>query len=267
MHNAGKRNVLGILIDVVDYEGAEEAIIRAAREKRAMSVSALAVHGLMTGALDREQKFRLNQFSLLVPDGQPVRWALNWLHRAPLRDRVYGPNLMLGVCGRAAAEGLPVYFYGSTRETLVSLKQSLQLRFPGLEIAGMEPSQFRRLSLVERKQLAERIRSSGAAIVFVGLGCPRQEVFVYEFGEVVPMPLLAVGAAFPFLAGIIRQAPRWMQKSGLEWLFRFCSEPRRLWRRYLVLNPTYLFLLALQMLGWSKFRTDGKSPASELLYG
>ncbi len=267
MHNAGKRNVLGILIDVVDYQGAEDAIIRGAVERKTMSVSALAVHGLMTGALDREQKFRLNQFSLLVPDGQPVRWALNWLHRAPLRDRVYGPNLMLRVCARAAAEGLPVYFYGSTPETLLSLKESLQLRFPGLVIAGSESSQFRRLSLIEREQLAERIRSSGAAIVFVGLGCPRQEVFVYEFRELVSMPLLAVGAAFPFLAGIVPQAPLWMQKFGLEWLFRLWSEPRRLWRRYLFLNPTYLFLLSLQILGLSEFRTDGQSPVRELLYG
>ncbi len=248
MHNAGKRNVVGILIDVVDYEGAEEAIIRAALERKTMSVSALAVHGLMTGALDREQKFRLNQFSLLVPDGQPVRWALNWLHRA-------------------AREGLPVYFYGSTPEILQSLGQSLELRFPGLVIAGMESSRFRRLSLIEREQLAERVRSSGAAMVFVGLGCPRQEVFVYEFRELVSMPLLAVGAAFPFLAGIVPQAPPWMQNFGLEWLFRLCLEPRRLWRRYLVLNPTYLFLLTLQILGLSKFRTDGQSPASELLYG
>ena len=267
MHNAGKRNVVGILIDVVDYEGAEEAIIRAALERKTMSVSALAVHGLMTGALDREQKFRLNQFSLLVPDGQPVRWALNWLHGAPLRDRVYGPNLMLRVCARAAREALPVYFYGSTPEILRSLRQSLQLRFPGLVIAGMESSQFRRLSLIEREQLAERVRSSGAAIVFVGLGCPRQEVFVYEFRELVSMPLLAVGAAFPFLAGIVPQAPPWLQRFGLEWLFRLCSEPRRLWRRYLVLNPAYLFLLTLQILGLSKFRTDGQSPASDLLYG
>jgi exopolysaccharide biosynthesis WecB/TagA/CpsF family protein len=267
MRNAGKRNILGILIDVVDYDGAEEAIIRAALERKPMSVSALAVHGVMTGALDREQKFRLNQFSLLVPDGQPVRWALNWLHRAPLGDRVYGPDLTLRICARAAADGLPVYFYGSTPEILFSLKQSLQLRFPGLLIVGMESSRFRRLSPGEREQLAQRIRSSGAAIVFVGLGCPRQEVFVYEFRELVSMPLLAVGAAFPFLAGIIRQAPSWMQKGGLEWLFRLCSEPRRLWRRYLILNPAYLFLVALQILGLSKFRTDGRSPASELLYG
>jgi len=136
-----------------------------------------------------------------------------------------------------------------------------------LVIAGMESSRFRRLSLIEREQLAERVRSSGAAVVFVGLGCPRQEVFVYEFRELVSMPLLAVGAAFPFLAGIVPQAPLWMQKFGLEWLFRLWSEPRRLWRRYLFLNPTYLFLLSLQILGLSRFRTDGQSPVRELLYG
>jgi N-acetylglucosaminyldiphosphoundecaprenol N-acetyl-beta-D-mannosaminyltransferase len=267
MHNAGKRNILGVLIDVVDYEGAELAIISAAVEQKPMSVSALAVHGLMTGALDREQQFRLNQFSLLVPDGQPVRWALNWLHDAPLTDRVYGPNLTLRICARAATEGLPVYFYGGTPEILVLLKQSLRLRFPDLVIAGMESSQFRQLSVSEREQLAKRIRSSGAAILFVGLGCPRQEVFVYEFRELLSMPLLAVGAAFPFLAGVIPQAPSWMQKTGLEWLFRLSSEPRRLWRRYLFLNPAYLFLLTLQALGFSKFPTNGQSPTSELLYG
>jgi exopolysaccharide biosynthesis WecB/TagA/CpsF family protein len=267
MRNVGKRNILGILIDAIDYEGAEEAAIGAAVEKKNMSVSALAVHGLMIGAFDREQKFRLNQFSLLLPDGQPVRWALNWLHRVSLGDRVYGPNLTLRICARAAGLGLPVYFYGSTPEVLVSLRQSLESRFPGLVVAGMEASRFRQLSPTEKEHLAERIRSSGAAIVFVGLGCPRQEVFVYEFRELLPMPLLAVGAAFPFLAGIISQAPPWMQAAGLEWFFRLSREPRRLWRRYLFLNPTYLFLVALQILGLSKFKTDGRSPAGERLYG
>jgi UDP-N-acetyl-D-mannosaminuronic acid transferase (WecB/TagA/CpsF family) len=118
MLNAGKRNVLGILISVADYEGAVDAIARAARERIGTAVSALAVHGLMTGVFDREQKFRLNHFDLLLPDGQPVRWVLNWLHRAGLPDRVYGPNLTLRVCARAAQDGLPVFFYGSTEEVL-----------------------------------------------------------------------------------------------------------------------------------------------------
>jgi N-acetylglucosaminyldiphosphoundecaprenol N-acetyl-beta-D-mannosaminyltransferase len=267
MLNAGKRNVLGILISVADYEGAVEAIVRAARDRVGSAVSALAVHGLMTGVFDREQKFRLNHFDLLVPDGQPVRWVLNWLHHAGLSDRVYGPNLTLKLCARAAQEGCPVYFYGSTDEVLCSLRRNLEFRFPGLIIAGMEPSKFRRLRPDEKFELATRIRTSGAAITFVGLGCPRQEAFAYEFRDHLQMPTVAVGAAFPFLAGIVPQAPAWMQNAGLEWFFRLVSEPKRLWRRYVYLNPAYLFLIALQALRLSRFAPDGKSPAEELLYG
>jgi exopolysaccharide biosynthesis WecB/TagA/CpsF family protein len=267
MRNAGKRNILGILINAVDYEGAEEAVIRAARDKRSLSVSAIAVHGLMTGVFDREQKFRLNQFDLLVPDGQPVRWALNWLYRVALRQRVYGPQLTLRVCARAAAEDLPVYFYGSTPEVLRSLCAKLTRRVPDLIIAGAEPSKFRRLMATEKRELAERIRASRAAITFVGLGCPRQEAFVYEFSDLLDMPLLAVGAAFPFIAGVMPQAPLWMQNAGLEWLFRLYSEPKRLWQRYLFLNPIYLLLLALQRIGLSQFPTEGQPPEHELLFG
>ena len=267
MHNAGKRNVLGILIDAVDYDYAVDVITHAARERQATAVSALAVHGLMTGVLDREQKFRLNCFDLLVPDGQPVRWVLNWLYRTRLADRVYGPNLTLRLCARAAAEGLPLYFYGSTPEMLVALRQSLESRFPGIVIAGMEPSRFRCIGKEEREEIVARIRSSGAAILFVGLGCPRQEVFAYEFRRALSMPVLAVGAAFPFIAGFVPQAPRWMQDRGLEWLFRLASEPRRLWRRYLYLNPAYAFLVLLQAFKLARFETNGVSPSHEILYG
>jgi N-acetylglucosaminyldiphosphoundecaprenol N-acetyl-beta-D-mannosaminyltransferase len=267
MLNKGKRNIIGILIDAVDYETATEFILSAAREKRAAAVSAVAVHGLMTGVLNREQKFRLNHFDLLVPDGQPVRWAINGLHRAGLPDRVYGPNLMLELCARAAVERLPIYFYGSTPDVLCSLKQSLEKRFPGILIAGMESSKFRRLVPEEKPIIAAGIRDSGASIVFVGLGCPRQEVFAYEFRDILLMPVVAVGAAFPFLAGEIAQAPRWMQDAGLEWLFRLASEPRRLWRRYFLLNPMYMFLVMMQGLGLSSFSTSGQAPSDELRHG
>lgn len=267
MRNAGKRNILGILIDAVDYEAAVDTIFQAAKEHHGAAVSALAVHGLVTGALDREQKFRLNRFDLLVPDGQPVRWVLNWRYRARLPDRVYGPNLTLKVCSRAAREKIPLYFYGGTPRILSGLRQSLERRFPGILIAGMEPSKFRRLSPEERDELARRVRSSGASILFVGLGCPRQEVFAYEFREVLSIPVLAVGAAFPFLAGLLPQAPAWMQDAGLEWLFRLASEPRRLWRRYVFLNFAYVTLVAMQALGLYRFPTEGQCPAKDLLYG
>lgn len=267
MRHAGKKNVLGVMISAVDRAAAEEAVLCAARDRRPLGVSALAVHGLMTGALDSEQRYRLNRLEMLVPDGQPVRWALNWLYDVGLRERVYGPNLTLRVCEQAAAQRLPVFLYGSTPPVLQSLAAELLCRFPDLVIAGAEPSKFRQLSTSEKENIAETIRASGAAITFVGLGCPRQEIFVYEFRNLLDMPILAVGAAFPFIAGLIPQAPQWMQNAGLEWLFRLCSEPARLWRRYLLLNPTFLFLLLLQRLGISRISTDGQPPRRELLFG
>jgi N-acetylglucosaminyldiphosphoundecaprenol N-acetyl-beta-D-mannosaminyltransferase len=267
MFNLGKKNVVGILVDGVDYETALDVIFRAARERRGAAISALAVHGVMTGVLDREHKFRLNSFDLLVPDGQPVRWVLNLLYGAKLPDRVYGPNLTLKTCERARDEGESLYLYGSTPEILSTLIQSLKQRFPGIKIAGSEPSKFRRLTPEEKSELAARIRASGASITLVGLGCPRQETFAYEFREALSMPILAVGAAFPFLAGLVPQAPSWMQDRGLEWLFRLTAEPRRLWRRYLYLNPAYLFLVAMQAFRLRQFTTDGVPPLHEQLFG
>ena len=267
MRNLGKKNIIGILIDAVDYEAALDFIFRAAEERRGATISALAVHGVMTGVLDSEHKFRLNHFDLLVPDGQPVRWVLNLLYGAQLTDRVYGPNLTLKVCARAAAEGKSLYLYGSTTEILSELTRSLDERFPGIKIAGVEPSKFRRLRPEEKSELAARIVSSGASITLVGLGCPRQEAFAYEFRESLSMPILAVGAAFPFIAGLIPQAPAWMQDRGLEWLFRLTAEPKRLWRRYLYLNPSYVFLVLLQACRISRFPTDGQLPINETLFG
>jgi N-acetylglucosaminyldiphosphoundecaprenol N-acetyl-beta-D-mannosaminyltransferase len=267
VHNRGKKSILGVLVDALDYEAATEFVLRAARERRGAAISALAVHGVMAGVLDREQKFRLNHFDLLAPDGQPVRWALNLLYRAGLSDRVYGPNLTLGVCERACQEKIPVYFYGSTPEILTSLREALAIRFPGIQMAGMEPSRFRRLTREEKRQLADRIAASGARILFVGLGCPRQEIFAFEFRNVLRLPILAVGAAFPFLAGKIAQAPPWMQRVGLEWLFRLACEPRRLWRRYVLLNPAYSLLLLAQALRILRFNEEGTPPHREILFG
>jgi exopolysaccharide biosynthesis WecB/TagA/CpsF family protein len=264
--DAGRHSILGVKINAVDYETAVERIIRAAHERRGFTASALAVHGLMTGALDEEQRYRLNRFDLLVPDGQPVRWGLNLLHRTGLRDRVYGPNLMHKVCARAAEEGLGLFFYGSTEEILRAMRKNLEVTYPGIRIAGMEASKFRQLTPGERDALAERIRSTGARIVMVGLGCPRQEVWGYEFRDLLQIPVLTVGAAFPFTAGKVRQAPRALQNLGLEWAFRLCMEPR-LWRRYLYLNPAYVVLLSLQGLGMLSYSEEGHKPARELLYG
>jgi exopolysaccharide biosynthesis WecB/TagA/CpsF family protein len=215
----------------------------------------------MTGVLDPEHRFRLNSFDLLLPDGQPVRWVMNWLYRTGLSDRVYGPALMLRICERAAVDGTPIYLYGSTQAVVTSLVDSLSRRFPGIKIAGSEPSLFRKLNPDEKTSLWQRIRLSGASIVFIGLGCPLQEVFACELAGSLSAPVLAVGAAFPLLAGMLPQAPPWMQRAGLEWLFRLFIEPRRLWRRYLILSPAYLVLVAVQRLGLRQFTPQGSPPA------
>jgi N-acetylglucosaminyldiphosphoundecaprenol N-acetyl-beta-D-mannosaminyltransferase len=267
MVDLGKKNILGVMINAIDYEATLDLIFRAADEKRSAIISALAVHGVMTGVFDSEHKFRLNHFDVLVPDGQPVRWVLNWLHSTQLSDRVRGPSLTRQVCARAAAQGVPIYLYGSTAEVLDQMKQRLEIDCPGLIIAGAEPSKFRRLTPDEKIEIADKIHASGAAITLVGLGCPRQETFAYEFRETLSMPILTVGAAFPFLAGLVQEAPEWMGRVGLEWLFRLVSEPQRLWRRYLYLNPAYLFLVALQASRISHFPTEGEVPVTERLFG
>ena len=268
MIDLGKRNILGVLVDAIDYEAAVDRIIRAARDGQPMAVTALAAHGVTTGAQDATHRYRLNRFDLVCPDGQPVRWALNFLHGTRLPDRVYGPTLTLLLCERAAALQLPVFLFGSRMPVLEALSRSLRSRFPGLRIAGVQPSRFRQLSDVERQQVVEDIRSSGAALTLVGLGCPRQEVWVYEYRDLLEMPLIAVGAAFDFHAGLLRQAPPVLQEAGPEWLFRLLMEPRRLWRRYLYTNSAYLGLLALQLTGLRRFDPSLDSPPSHpLSYG
>ena len=264
MRNDGKFNVLGVDVSCVDYDGAASAVIAAAKARRPLKVTALAVHGVMTGVLDAGQRWRLNRFDLVTPDGQPVRWALNLLHGCGLRQRVYGPDLTLEVCRRAARENLPVFLYGSRPEVLDALAPELALRAPGLTICGFRPSLFRTSSDDEKRAIVEEIRASGAAIVLVGLGCPRQEVWVHEYAQDLGMPLLAVGAAFDFHAGLLSQAPAWMQKRGLEWLYRLLAEPKRLWRRYLYLNPYFLFLLAAQWTGLRRFDDGGAEPTGEI---
>ncbi|MHB9146725.1 MAG: WecB/TagA/CpsF family glycosyltransferase [Symbiobacteriia bacterium] len=268
MKDEGKQNVLGVLIDAVDYEAAVRRITLAAKQGRGYAVSALAVHGVMTGVGDSVHRHRLNHFDLAVPDGQPVRWALNLLYRTGLSDRVYGPRLMLELCAAAEAQGLPIYLYGSRVETLEPLAGRLRQAFPALIIAGFEPSKFRRTTPAEKGQIVSRIRGSGAKLVFVGLGCPRQEVFAYEYRDELGMPLIAVGAAFDYHAGLSTEPPGWIQRAGLQWLMRLFQHPARLWRRYILLNPAYLGLLAMQRL--HLFVPDPAAtvaPAEELRYG
>ena len=267
MIDRGKRSIIGVGINVIDYDAALDRIMTAARHGKNFAVSALAVHGVMTGFLDPDHRHRLNALDMTVPDGQPVRWSLALLHGETLPARVYGPDLTLRLCAAAAEQDVPVYFYGSTEEVLVALKANLQTRFPALRVAGTSPSQFRRIDERENDNIMQRIRDSGAKLVFVGLGCPRQEVWAFENRGLLNMPLIAVGAAFDFHALRLKQAPEWMQRNGLEWVFRLIQEPRRLWRRYILLNPLFCMNVLLQLLKLRDFSNpNDPAPARRLNY-
>jgi N-acetylglucosaminyldiphosphoundecaprenol N-acetyl-beta-D-mannosaminyltransferase len=257
-----KRNVLGVLVDACDYDTATERIIEAAAEGRHFAMTALAVHGIMQGVGDLTLCRQINSFDLVTPDGQPVRWALNMLYGANLRDRVYGPELALRVLSHARHRGLPIYLYGSTPPTLARLTDALRDRFPGLKIAGSEPSKFRGAHEGEGEEIAERINASGARIVLVGLGCPRQERFAYAMRPLLFMPLLSIGAAFAYHAGELPEPPRWMQRHALEWLWRLGLEPTRLWRRYVLANPAFIAMLGAQKI--HMWRADPPPPATDL---
>jgi N-acetylglucosaminyldiphosphoundecaprenol N-acetyl-beta-D-mannosaminyltransferase len=249
----GKQNVLGIQINAIDYEAVVTKIITAAKNHHAMTVSALAVHGIMTGVFNEYQKYRLNNLDLLVPDGQPVRWALNVLYKTTLVERVYGPTLMLKICEKAEIDGLPIYFYGSHSDVLSALISNIMIRYPNIHISGYQPSLFRKVTSFEKAGIIKKILETKPAIVFVGLGCPRQETWIYENRNELQLPLIAVGAAFDFYGETLTQAPDWMQIHGLEWLFRLAQEPKRLWKRYLLFNPLYIILLSLQVLGIKRY--------------
>ena len=244
----GKVSLFGIGINATTYDEATEAIIEAAKQRRSFGVSALATHGLMHGVANPEFARLLNRLDLVTPDGQPVRWAMNALLGTKLTERVYGPTLTDRVCAAAAEEGLPLYLFGSTPETSALLVDALSRRYPPLMVAGAQPDRFREATPEEDREDVERIRSSGAQVVLVGRGCPRQERWVDAHKGEIAAPMLAVGAAFDYLAGTLRSPPAWMQGHGLEWLYRLWLEPRRLWRRYLYSNTMFLVYFAREWL-------------------
>ena len=243
-----KHDVLGVAVSQTDYDQAVASICYAATHRLPGVVSCHAVHAVVTIGGDAALREKVNQFSMVTPDGQPVRWALNLLHKTKLAERVYGPELMARLCCRAAEEQIPVYLYGGSPEVAEKLQVRLVQKFPDLEVAGAESPPYRSLSADELNEAAQRINDSQAGIVFIGLGCPKQDAFAADVMSVLRPVAVCVGAAFDFHAGVKPMAPLWMQKRGLEWLFRLASEPRRLWNRYLTTNSIFIFRLILQFI-------------------
>jgi exopolysaccharide biosynthesis WecB/TagA/CpsF family protein len=246
-----KMTVLGVPVSRATYTSTADAIIFGAREGKSMGVAALSVYGLTEAYLNRELKNQIKSLHIITPDGQPIRWVMNLLGAKELNDRVAGPDLMLKVCEKSSAEKMPIFFYGSKESVLNSLSYNLIKKFPDLIIAGIQSDRFRDATVEEDRADIKLINDSKARIVFIARGCPRQEKWVAQHIGKINAVMVAVGAAFDFHAGTVKRAPLWMQRVGLEWLFRLLREPKRLWRRYLFSNTLFVYLLVRGFVGLS----------------
>jgi N-acetylglucosaminyldiphosphoundecaprenol N-acetyl-beta-D-mannosaminyltransferase len=253
---AGRFPVVGTWIDSTDPARAVETIAGWIVAGRREYVCVANVHAVMEAHRDPALQAVYNAAGLTVPDGVPLVWTGRALGHSDVR-RVYGPDLTLLLCAAAAEKGWPCYFYGGPPGVAERVAAVLASRFAGLRVAGASAPPFRPLDAAEEAAERHRINEAHPAIVFVGLGCPKQERWMAaQRLHLEADVLIGVGAAFDFHAGTVRQAPRWMMSSGLEWLFRLAQEPRRLWYRYLVYNPLFVFYVTLQMLGVRRHAPD-----------
>jgi N-acetylglucosaminyldiphosphoundecaprenol N-acetyl-beta-D-mannosaminyltransferase len=241
------RRVLGIRVDATRYELATRQVVAWAHESASRYVCAANVHVVMEAHDDITFCQAVNAAHLVTPDGMPLVWALRLLGVSSA-TRVYGPDLALHVCRAAAQEGLPVGLYGSTPECLSDFSCFLNRTYPCIRIVCAISPPFRSLTPAEDEDYSRQIVASGAKILLVGLGCPKQERWMAAHAGKIPAVMLGVGVAFDFHAGRTRQAPRWMMSIGLEWLFRLVVEPRRLWKRYAWHNPRFVYLFVKQLL-------------------
>jgi N-acetylglucosaminyldiphosphoundecaprenol N-acetyl-beta-D-mannosaminyltransferase len=241
-------DVFGVNVAGTTYAQVTDVLIRCAKFRRPTIVDFAPVSILVEASRNPVFRSRLNSFDLVCPDGQPVRWYLNHFENLGLPDTVCGTTTTLRLCEAAAREGISIYLYGSTSETLRELQARLLSHFPRLQIAGAESPPFTLLGPEERRVVASRINDSGAGLVFIGIGSPKQENFVWEQQAEIKAVQLCVGAAFDFIAGTKKRAPQWVQRIGLEWFHRLCSEPVRLGKRYTVGNLRFMALLLPRLL-------------------
>jgi N-acetylglucosaminyldiphosphoundecaprenol N-acetyl-beta-D-mannosaminyltransferase len=246
-------NVLGVGLSVLNLRTALDAIADAVRARRKGYICVTGVHGVMEAQDDANFKKILNDAFLCTPDGMPMVWAgrLNG-HRN--MHRVYGPDLMLDVCAWSETSGAKHFFYGGADGVAEQLAQKLKMKFPKLSVVGTFTPPFRALNAAEIQKLQAQISAAQPDILWVGLSTPKQEKFMAEFLPKLDVTLMiGVGAAFDFHSGRVKQAPRWMQRSGLEWFYRLCSEPRRLAKRYGRNNPRFLWKFLGQQAGFKKY--------------
>ncbi|OHV26158.1 glycosyltransferase [Rhizobium sp. RMa-01] len=259
----GWTNVLGVRVSAVNLKSATGYIQEAIEDGRKEYVCVRDAHGIVRCQDDPELRSIHNRAFLVTPDGMPLVWALRRAGHSE-SDRVYGPDLMLSVFDAGSSKGLRHFLYGATAETLEQLQARLLAKFPQARIVGSYAPPFRKLSMQEEADIADRLNRSGADIIWVGLSSPKQELWMARMRDRLEASMLiGVGAAFDFHAGLKRQAPRFIQRSGFEWVFRLLCEPRRLWRRYALVVPTFISLTAFQRLGLRTFPIeDGVSGSS-----
>jgi N-acetylglucosaminyldiphosphoundecaprenol N-acetyl-beta-D-mannosaminyltransferase len=244
-----RANVLGVGISVIDQERAREILFKAVRRGDRGYVAVTGVHGVMEAQSDPGLMRILNEALLTTPDGMPMVWMGRAQGKAAIR-RVYGPDLMLNLCEHSPAAGFTHFFYGGNPGVADELAEKLMARFPGLRVVGTFTPPFRRLNDEEVRELQRRVRETRPDFLWVGLSTPKQEKFMAEFMPVLPEAkvMIGVGAAFDLLTGRVKQAPPWMQRNGLEWLYRWVQEPARLTRRYFVNNPRFVLKAGAQLL-------------------
>lgn len=242
-----KDEVIGVPIDATTWQDALNRIASWAARQESRVVCLCNVHSVVTATQDRRHWNAISSADLAAPDGAPIAWALRRLGHNR-QTRISGPDLMLAVCERAEREGQAIYLYGGTPNTLTRLQERLLAMYPELVIAGAVSPPFRALTTNEDGGVVQALNASGASILFVGLGCPKQEAWMHERRNRVRAVMLGVGASFDFHAGAIRRAPVWMQNCGLEWLHRLSCDPRRLWKRYLVTNALFAILVMKMLL-------------------
>lgn len=253
-------NVLGVGISVLDQDRAREFLFDAVREGRRGYVAVTGVHGVSEAQHDSELKRILNEALLNTPDGMPMVWMGRLQGQSSIR-RVYGPDLVLNLCEHSLSPGFSHFFCGGKPGVAEDLAENLQKRFPGLRIAGTFCPPFAPLNSEQRAALASKVRETRPDFFWVGLSTPKQEHFMAEYLSILPEAkiFIGVGAAFDLLTGRIRQAPSWVQRSGLEWLFRLFQQPKRLWRRYLIYNPLFILRATAQLLGLRNYLMDRSS--------
>ena len=241
-----KVTTFSVSIDAIEWNEALAEIVCWAKKRQSRYVCLCNVHSLVTAQSNIAHKRVLRDADMVVPDGMPIAWALRRLG-ATSQERLGGPDLMWKLCESSAEEALRIFIYGGTKETSDLLVNKLKLAFPRLAIVGTHSPPFRKLSAEEDREIVKMINQSAANILFVGLGCPKQEDWMAFHRGRIQSVMLGVGAAFSYHAGTLKRAPRWMQAAGLEWFHRLCTEPRRMWRRYLVTNTYFLFLVLKEL--------------------